>query len=529
MDNFNIHKFFKSEYLSEDRKAKEYIKSIEDKDERESERKRMFDADDEIDNIIRMNPKADEKALKKLAKLGKDKVKEIIKNLTHTMADGTVMPGASHNIKEIVKGIVSKIKEEEWSEDFGELEENEDSQVRISEPRYIKDKNNPNFLNVYIDYSIGAGGVTTALGIETMTGQIRRKSAAAAVDKLNNIAKDLESKYNIEDIEVTDLENGKVRLFAVSDDFEGADVKYLSEIDINDPVVMRSRAARNKQPEPSRGGLDFEDAMYLRDEQKDLEDRIAQLYRDMEQEAEPEGGEVADRYGAELNKLEDKLYKVQKQIRDYDMNEGNTLNESEDKWNAIDVSRKAEKEIDNKEWNKRTAEKLDMLKALNTAGKFKKDFDEERLQGWIDQNYSWEKLSQQFKSLNESLNPEVHRLVNGFVRKMADRYDYSLQDAVYAVIQVLKSQNYDGINEEVTKPEETKLKKISKELNKASKMHKGQSEKIAKIVSEEDVRALKEKLKGIDGKECWKGYKLSGTKKKNGKTVDNCVPMQENK
>ena len=27
-----------------------------------------------------------------------------------------------------------------------------------------------------------------------------------------------------------------------------------------------------------------------------------------------------------------------------------------------------------------------------------------------------------------------------------------------------------------------------------------------------------------DGKECWKGYKLSGTKKKNGKTVDNCVP-----
>jgi hypothetical protein len=35
---------------SEDRKAKEYIKSIEDKDERESERKRMFDADEEEDD-----------------------------------------------------------------------------------------------------------------------------------------------------------------------------------------------------------------------------------------------------------------------------------------------------------------------------------------------------------------------------------------------------------------------------------------------------------------------------------------------
>ena len=31
------------------------------------------------------------------------------------------------------------------------------------------------------------------------------------------------------------------------------------------------------------------------------------------------------------------------------------------------------------------------------------------------------------------------------------------------------------------------------------------------------------KKKGLDGKACWDGYKLSGTKKKGGKTVDNCV------
>jgi hypothetical protein len=78
------------------------------------------------------------------------------------------------------------------------------------------------------------------------------------------------------------------------------------------------------------------------------------------------------------------------------------LNESTEKeWNAIDVSRKAEKEIDNKEWNSRTTKKLAMLKSLNSSGKFKKDFDEDRLQGWVDQNYSWEKLARQFK-LNES-------------------------------------------------------------------------------------------------------------------------------
>ena len=41
----------------------------------------------------------------------------------------------------------------------------------------------------------------------------------------------------------------------------------------------------------------------------------------MEQEAEPEGGDVANRYANELDRLEDKLYRVMKQINDYDMSE----------------------------------------------------------------------------------------------------------------------------------------------------------------------------------------------------------------
>ena len=97
---------------------------------------------------------------------------------------------------------------------------NEDnSYVRVSEPRFVKDKNNPNFLTVYIDYGVGPGGSSIALGKETMSGQIRRLSAAAAMEKGHEIAKDLESKYNLEDIEVSDGENGKVQVFAVSDDF----------------------------------------------------------------------------------------------------------------------------------------------------------------------------------------------------------------------------------------------------------------------------------------------------------------------
>ena len=72
--------------------------------------------------------------------------------------------------------------------------------------------------------------------------------------------------------------------------------------------------------------ITYDDVLDLRSDKKDLEDRISQLYRDMEQEAEPEGGPIADRYGDELEKLEAKLYRVSKQIADYDMNES-TLKE----------------------------------------------------------------------------------------------------------------------------------------------------------------------------------------------------------
>ena len=79
---------------------------------------------------------------------------------------------------------------------------------------------------------------------------------------------------------------------------------------------------------PNRGNLDFNDILYLRGEVADLKDEIAQIYRDMEQEAEPEGGEVANMYGNLLNKAEEKLYRMQKQLDDYDMNE--SVNEAID-------------------------------------------------------------------------------------------------------------------------------------------------------------------------------------------------------
>ena len=168
---------------------------------------------------------------------------------------------------------------------------------------------------------------------------------------------------------------------------------------------------------PLKEGSMQAQALADRNSLQQLQAMYDQLMRDMEQEAEPEGGPIADQYADQMQDIEDAM-----QIKrggsgtplTYDQAIGRVskdqftksskfdrMNEATEKsWNAVDVSRKAEKEISNKEWNERTAKKLDMLKSLNAAGKFKKDWDEEKLQGWVDQNYSWEKISKQFK-LNE--------------------------------------------------------------------------------------------------------------------------------
>jgi hypothetical protein len=103
-----------------------------------------------------------------------------------------------------------------------------------------------------------------------------------------------------------------------------------------DDIVPRGLAER----------IDYDEALTLRGMKAEIEDEIAQLYRDMEQEAEPEGGEIADYYGGQLNKLEDRLYKIQKQLRDYDMNE--SVNEAMDGGQLFDYFTKQGYKIDNR-------------------------------------------------------------------------------------------------------------------------------------------------------------------------------------
>jgi len=85
-------------------------------------------------------------------------------------------------------------------------------------PSIRKDKSNPNFLYVDIAYPAGSD-VLSIGGSKTMGGQDREAGAAKALSMGNMIAKKLQTKYNIEDIDVSDLKDGKVEVFAVSDDF----------------------------------------------------------------------------------------------------------------------------------------------------------------------------------------------------------------------------------------------------------------------------------------------------------------------
>jgi hypothetical protein len=51
--------------------------------------------------------------------------------------------------------------------------------------------------------------------------------------------------------------------------------------------------------------------------------------------------------------------------------------------------------------------------------------------------------------LEENLNPEVIQSVNRFIKGMAQKYGYSEQDAVFAIMQALRKRGFEGLNEDL--------------------------------------------------------------------------------
>ena len=148
------------------------------------------------------------------------------------------------------------------------------------------------------------------------------------------------------------------------------------------------------------------------------------------------------------------------------------------------------------------------------------------------------------ESTNESLNPEVSKKVNQFIKAMAKRYGYKEQDAVYAIMAALKQRKFDGVNESKYEKEETtqqtidrlkariadpndggnvpfltqKIKDLEKSLNEDLSM------KIGKVVAIKKYNAVKNQKLPVDvkitdyikkpGSKDFVEYELKGKKRK---------------
>ena len=92
----------------------------------------------------------------------------------------------------------------------------------------------------------------------------------------------------------------------------------INEMDINDPILVKMRAAKdaakNQKPDFGKEYGDAVKKAYSGNnndtKMRSLLKQRAQLMRDMEQEAEPEGGPIADEYGSKLNRIDKAIAKL---------------------------------------------------------------------------------------------------------------------------------------------------------------------------------------------------------------------------
>ena len=96
------------------------------------------------------------------------------------------------------------------------------------------------------------------------------------------------------------------------------------EIDINDPMLIKFRAAKYdreklasqpQSPSPKQTKTINPDYKAIKNASKInfLQNEKDQLLRDMEQEAEPEGGPIANKYGTLLNRIDKAIAKLKGQ------------------------------------------------------------------------------------------------------------------------------------------------------------------------------------------------------------------------
>jgi hypothetical protein len=139
-------------------------------------------------------------------------------------------------------------------------------------------------------------------GMMSLIDAIRQDSKDVR-DFVSNVFKDSEFKK---------MKNDKDFIKYLKSIYEG-----INEMGINDPIMIKLRAAQMKRNKDAAKKVEKEKkinpdykALKNATKIKALKKKRAQVMSDMEQEAEPEGGKIADRYGKELNKIDNDIIKL---------------------------------------------------------------------------------------------------------------------------------------------------------------------------------------------------------------------------
>ena len=237
---------------------------------------------------------------------------------------------------------------------------------------------------------------------------------------------------------IRDLEKDGYTTMLTQRPVDGVD-ESVSEADLNDPVAMKMRAAKMKADKLAKmraanAGDDGNDKFFEKStarlrKLKALKDKRAQIMRDMEQEAELEGGSVADKYGDMLNKLDKAI---------------SMLEGVNSPVNEYDVSMPSQEEVD-QFFEKETHLQTHYLNAKPVMGQ-EGSFNKTEIQPWDEYDLSnWKALVK--KSLKEVQKGHNEKVSKDVFSKLKDK-TISYQGEDYKVVSsddtILKIQDSDG-------------------------------------------------------------------------------------
>ena len=152
------------------------------------------------------------------------------------------------------------------------------------------------------------------------------ESVGAELDLIKQSSKDVKDflKNVFKDSDFRAMKSDKDFIKYLKSIYEG-----INEMGINDPIMIKLRAAQMKRNKDAAKKVEKEKkinpdykALKNATKIKALKKKRAEVMRDMEQEAEPEGGKIADRYGKLLNRIDNDIIKLGGNPMSESVNEG---------------------------------------------------------------------------------------------------------------------------------------------------------------------------------------------------------------